>query len=68
MNVYGNAMMESKREANSKVVKMGAEERSCGRLWYGASADRSGADQLAMFFIVLECCGPVAQMDRATVS
>jgi hypothetical protein len=22
MNVYGNAMMESKREANSKVVQM----------------------------------------------
>jgi hypothetical protein len=27
MNVYGNALMEAKREANTKVVRKGTEER-----------------------------------------
>jgi Phage integrase family len=40
MNVYGNWMMESKREANSKVVQMALKQESNGRNRNGHSEQK----------------------------
>ena len=66
MNIYGNALMEAKRDANSSAVKMvmqpnlvliGVEPTPGGRMPAKILQDN-----------VLASHGPVAQMDRAAVS
>jgi hypothetical protein len=49
MNVYGNSMMESKREANSKVVQMALKQESNGRNGNGHSKQKlDRRDQLPL--------------------
>ena len=49
MNVYGNSMMESKREANSKVVRMALKAQSKGRKGNGHSEQElARRDQLPL--------------------
>jgi hypothetical protein len=49
MNVYGNSMMKSKREANSKVVQMALKPESKGRKGDGHSGQKlARLDQLPL--------------------
>jgi hypothetical protein len=55
MNVYGNSMMESKREANSKVVQMALKPESKGRKADGYSEQKPARrDQLPLSALASE--------------